>query len=204
MRHDAPEVPDQRRAELRPDLVGRGIGQHPGEQPGPAEMQDGVERGGGDGGQRRGLREAVHRRAQPVPAQHQDGGEEARRIGDANPPDVVDQVEAPDEGHVGAPEPCADQQQCDHGVAEQQHAEHRGAEAKREAPAEACLQRDGGDRVRARRIARRGAALGQGTARRGAQRGGRPAERQRARQRGDPAQRGRHAPSSAAGRNRAR
>jgi hypothetical protein len=29
MRGDAPEIPDQRRAELRPDLVGRGIGEHP-------------------------------------------------------------------------------------------------------------------------------------------------------------------------------
>jgi hypothetical protein len=103
MRGDAPEIPDEGGAELRPDLERRRIGEDPVEQPGTAEMQDGVEAGHDNGRQRRGLGEAVHRRAQAVPAQHEEHREQAGGIGDADPPDIVDQVEAPDMRDVGAP-----------------------------------------------------------------------------------------------------
>ena len=145
---DRPEIPGQRAAELRPDLEGRGIGKGPVEQPRPPEMEDRENPRADDGEERHAFREAVHRRAQIVPPQDQDRREQARAVGDADPPGIVDEVEAPDEGNVHAPDADAQDRDRDQRIAEQQHQRARRQEREPPDPAEAAGERDFRDRAR--------------------------------------------------------
>jgi hypothetical protein len=117
-------------------------------------MQDRIEPGRDHGSQRRGLGEAVHRGAQPVPAQDQDHREQAGGVGDADPPDVVDQVEAPDMRDVGAPHPGAPPQQHRARDAEQRDTA-RGRQQGQPPDQPEARQRHARDRPRVRDAAMR-------------------------------------------------
>ena len=65
------------------------------------------------------FRKAVDRRAQIVPAQDQDGGKEACAVGDADPPGIVDEIEAPNIGDVHPPDADADDRDGKQRIAEE-------------------------------------------------------------------------------------
>ena len=125
-----------------------GYGKGPVEQPRPPEMEDRENPRADDGEERHAFREAVHRRAQIVTPQDQDRREQARAVGDADPPGIVDEVEAPDEGNVHAPDADAQDRDRDQRIAEQQHQRARRQEREPPDPAEAAGERDFRDRAR--------------------------------------------------------
>ena len=117
MRHRE-HVPDQRAAELRPDLLRVRVGEEPVEEPRPAHVQQREQPGAHD-------REEGHRLGEPVDArppllveQQQDRRDQRAGVADADPPDEVDDREAPGHRDVDAPDADADDQQ----VADPEHA----------------------------------------------------------------------------------
>ena len=92
---DGEHVPDQRAAELRPEAHRVRVGQQPVGEPRPADVNQREEPGAGDGEQRHRLGEAVDRRAPRLPEQQQDRRDQRAGVADADPPDEVDDVEAP-------------------------------------------------------------------------------------------------------------
>ena len=67
-------------------------------------MEDGKNAGAGDREERHRLGEAVDRRAPLLPEQKQDGGDERAGVADADPPDEIDDREAPADRDVDAPD----------------------------------------------------------------------------------------------------
>ena len=88
-----------------------GIRQQPVEEPRPAQVQQREQAGAGDGEQRHRLGEAVDRRAPLLVQQQQDRRDQRAGVADADPPDEVDDGEAPGDRDVDAPDADAREQQ---------------------------------------------------------------------------------------------
>ena len=80
------------------------IGEQPVEEPRPAQVQQREQPGAGDGEQRHRLGEAVDRRAPLLLQQQQDRRDQRAGVADADPPDEVDDREAPGDRDVDAPD----------------------------------------------------------------------------------------------------
>ena len=74
-------------------------------------MQRRIQTRRGDGEQRHRLGESVDRRAPLLPQQQQDCGDQRAGVADADPPDEVEDVEAPADRMVDAPDADADEDQ---------------------------------------------------------------------------------------------
>ena len=81
-----------------------GYGQQPVDEPRPAEVEQREHAGAGDGEERHRLGEAVDRRAPLLAQQQQDRRDQRAGVADADPPDEVDDVEAPADRDVDAPD----------------------------------------------------------------------------------------------------
>ncbi|GJE71514.1 hypothetical protein CHKEEEPN_3060 [Methylorubrum podarium] len=93
---DRPEIPDQRRTPLRPEIHGVRIGREPVRVERPPEMDDREDAGDRGGEQGHRLGEAVDRGTPVLARQQQHRGDQRPGIADADPPDVVGDREAPD------------------------------------------------------------------------------------------------------------
>ena len=143
---DREHVPDQRAAELRPDPHGVGIRQQPvGGQPRAAGVHQREQQRAGDREQRHRFREAVDRSAPVLLEQQQDRRDQRAGVADADPPDEVDDREAPADRDVDAPDPGALDQQVGQRQAEHRHPHQ--ADEEPEEPAEGMTPRqdDRGD-----------------------------------------------------------
>ncbi len=88
-----------------------GYGKQPVDEPRPADVEHRIQAGAGDGEERHRLGEAVDRGAPLLAQQQQDGGDQRAGVADADPPDEVDDVEAPADGDVDAPDADAPEEQ---------------------------------------------------------------------------------------------
>ena len=138
---DREHVPDQRALEVRPDAHRVRVRHQPvGADPGPAHVQDREHPGAGHREQRHRLGEAVDRGAPLLAQQQQDRRDQRAGVADADPPDEVDDREAPADGDVDAPDPDAPEQQP--GEREQQHVHDRERDREADEPAERRLLRE--------------------------------------------------------------
>src|SRR5689334_11752322 len=85
-----------------------------------------------DGKQRHGFGKAVDRGAPLLVQQQQDGGYKGSSVADSNPPDKIDDCEAPRHRNVDAPNPNPDGEQIAHG--EEQHHHEKESDAETEPP----------------------------------------------------------------------
>ncbi len=102
---DREDVPDERAPELRPHAHGVGVGEEPVGEPGAPEVEHRVEPGAGHGEERHRLGEAVDRGPPLLAQQQEDRRDQRAGVADADPPDEVDDVEAPADRDVDAPDP---------------------------------------------------------------------------------------------------
>ena len=120
---DREHVPHQRAAELRPHAHAVGIGEQPVRQPRTAQVQQREHAGASHGEQRHGFGKAVDGVAPRLLQQQQNGGDERAGVADTDPPDEVDDGEAPGHRDLDAPDAdAADEQVGDRD--QQQHHEH--------------------------------------------------------------------------------
>ena len=94
------DVPHQRTAELRPHAHAAGIGEHPVNQPGTAHVQQREHAGASHGEQRHGFGETVDGVAPGLLQQQQNGGDQRTGVTDTDPPDEIDDGEAPSYGDL--------------------------------------------------------------------------------------------------------
>ena len=73
---DREDVPQERGAELRPDVHGVGIGEHPEGDPGPSDVDEGEHAGADDGEDGHRLSEAVDGVTPALFEEEEDGGDE--------------------------------------------------------------------------------------------------------------------------------
>ena len=99
-------------------------------------MQDREEPGAGDGEQRHRLGEPVDRRPPRLLEQQQDRRDQRAGVADADPPDEVDDGEAPADRDVDAPDADALHQQI--GDRDHQHVREREREQEPDPPARAA------------------------------------------------------------------
>src|SRR5260370_35898550 len=113
--------------------------------PGRAGVNHGVESRAGSGEQGYGLRETVDGGPPLLTQQEEDGGDQGPRVADADPPDEVDDVEAPAHRHVGAPDADPlEEQEPDRDEQELQEGES-GREAQPPPQGRPALKNDGAD-----------------------------------------------------------
>ena len=147
------DVPDERASEVDPHSHRVRVGEEPVEDLRAAEVEDRVHAGTGDREERHRLGEPVDRRPPLLPEEEEDRGDQRPGVADADPPDEVDDVEAPADGDVDAPDADALHEEVRHGVQEHEKEEERDREA--EDPPPRCLVEnrrrdlvgDGGGRV---------------------------------------------------------
>ena len=141
-------VPDERAAELRPQLHRVRIREQPvRRQPRATGVQQREHRRARDREERHRFREPVDRGAPLLAEQQQDGGDQRPGVADTNPPDEVDDVERPADRDVVAPDADAREQQLDDRDV-QDHQEHeRDREAHEPADRRAVRQDDSADLV---------------------------------------------------------
>jgi len=110
-------------------------------------VEEGEEPGAGDGEQRHRLGEAVDRGAPRLVQQQQDGGDQRAGMADPDPPDEVDDGEAPRHGDIDAPNPNAGGEEIGDGVEQQHHQGERQPEAEEPTPRRSAGEHDGADLV---------------------------------------------------------
>ncbi len=144
---DGEEIPQQRTAKLRPQTHGVRVGEQPVEEPRPPQMQDRIDPGTGRAEQRHRFGDPVDRVAPLRPGQKEQCRNECAAAGDGDPPDVVDDGEAPGDRPVDAPDADAGIEQIQDRA--DQHAGQRRRQddgdpppAERTATAERCPRRD--------------------------------------------------------------
>ena len=101
---DREDVPHQRAAELRPQPHRVRVREEPEVVPGTAGVQRRIQPRRRDGEQRHRLGESVDRRAPLLPQQQQNRGDQRAGVADADPPDEVEDVHAPSDRMVDAPD----------------------------------------------------------------------------------------------------
>ncbi len=147
---DREDVPHQRAAPLRPKVHRVGVGREPVEELRPAHVQEREYAGAGDGEERHGLGEAVDRGAPLLMQKQQNRRDQRAGVPDADPPDEVDDREAPADGYVDAPDADAFVKHVGDGEMQ----DHDQGEGHREADPPAARdgigQHDGADLVRDR------------------------------------------------------
>ena len=126
---DREDVPDERAAELRPHPHRARVRHEPVEEPRPPEVQNRVLRRAGDREDRHRLGEAVDRRAPLLPEEEQDGGDQRAGVADADPPHEVDDVPAPGDRDVDAPD--ADALEEEPADRDEEQVEQRERDARR-------------------------------------------------------------------------
>ena len=134
---DREDVPHQRGAELRPHVHGVGVRQHPVTQPGTADVDEREHAGADDGKNRHGFGETVDGVAPALLEQQQNGGDQRPGVADADPPDEVDDGEAPGYRLRDGPDAGAHQEQPGHRGQQQGGAARRPRQTGRTSPA-AC------------------------------------------------------------------
>ena len=152
---DREHVPHQRAAELRPYPHRVWVGEEPVREPGASDVDRGENSSGGHGEQRHGFGETVDRIAPLLTEQKQDGGDERPGMTDADPPDEVDNGEAPSDRDGHAPDADSFEEEVSDG--EQHHHGEHEADAESDEPAVrgGAGQHDGADLFgdRAERVA---------------------------------------------------
>ena len=101
---DGEEIPQQRTAKLRPEIHGVRVGKQPVEEPGTAQMQDRIDPGTRGAEQRHRFGDPVDRVAPLRPGEKEQRRNERAAAGDGDPPDIVDDGEAPGDRPVDAPD----------------------------------------------------------------------------------------------------
>ena len=165
---DGEHVPDQRASELRPEAHAVRVREQPvGREPRTAGVDQREDARAHDREDRHAFREAVDRRPPALFEQQQDRRDQRAGVADADPPDEVDDREAPADRDVDAPDPRALDQQPGHGHA--QHAHDHEADGHDDEPGQrrvaaeddvADLVADRGERMA--RLDERGGLVGRG------------------------------------------
>ena len=88
-------VEDQGRLEVGPEIPLVRVGDDPVEDPDPAQMDEGEKPGDHDGEDRHGLGAPGDGRPPLRPEEIEDGGDQGARMGDPDPEDEIDEVDAP-------------------------------------------------------------------------------------------------------------
>ena len=98
------DVPHERAAKLRPEPHWIRQRHQPVKQPRAAHVQERKHARAGHGEERHGFGEAVDRRAPLLAQQQQNGGDERPGVANSDPPDEIDNREAPADGYIDAPD----------------------------------------------------------------------------------------------------
>ena len=126
-------VPDERALEVGPQVHRVRVREQPvRRQPRPAGVEDREDRRAHHREDRHRLGEAADRHAPLLPEQQQDRRDQRPGMADADPPDEVDDVKAPADGDVDAPQPDALEQ--NEGEGEQEHLHHAEGDQEPEQP----------------------------------------------------------------------
>src|ERR1019366_8489801 len=141
------DVPDQRAAELGPHAHAAGVGEHPISQPGAAHVQQREHAGAGYGKQRHGFGETVDGIAPGLLQQQQNGRDQRAGVTDTDPPDEVDDGEAPAYGDVDTPDADANQEQVSNRRHQNRHQAHADGQARQPAQAYRPGQHGIGNRI---------------------------------------------------------
>ncbi|OPZ06824.1 MAG: hypothetical protein BWZ08_02192 [candidate division BRC1 bacterium ADurb.BinA292] len=127
---DGEDIPDERAAPLRPEIHRVGVREKPIENLRPAEVEEREHAGAGDGEEGHRLGEAIDGIAPGLLHQEQDCGDQRAGVTDADPPDEIDDGEAPGDRHIDAPDAdAADENPGDRGE-EEHHQEEAKAESQ--------------------------------------------------------------------------
>ena len=130
------DVPGQRRAELRPDVHRVRVGQEPVREPWTADVDERKGAGADDGKDGHRLGEAVDRVAPGLLEQQKNGRDQRAGVADTDPPDEVDDGEAPGTGDGNTPDADALVEQP--GKTDDQALRDEQAEEHTEEPADAA------------------------------------------------------------------
>ena len=128
IRGDGEDIPDQRRAEVHPELTRVRVGNQPVEEPRAPEVDDRKQRGGHDGEHGHRLGRAGYRRPPFGPEQKQDRRDQRTGVRDADPEDEVGDVDGPEDRVLVAGDTHAGPGL----IQKRQHADRQGGERQRQ------------------------------------------------------------------------
>src|SRR5271166_135331 len=97
-------VPDERATELRPDSHGAGVREHVVSHPGTAGVNQREQTSAGHGEEGHGFGEPVNGSAPLLVQQEENGRNQRTGVADTDPPNEIDNGEAPANGDVNAPD----------------------------------------------------------------------------------------------------
>src|SRR5690606_24542554 len=144
-RAHCPEPPSERAAKLRPHFKGGWVGKHPIEKPWPAKMEDRKNACTDHRKKRQSFGKAVDRRSKVVQTQNKNGGKEAAAVGHSDPPNVIGEIEPPNERNVRPPNTDTYEDEHAKGVDEQRNQDARPNKRGEPAPTKIGRQRYAGD-----------------------------------------------------------
>ena len=148
---DREHVPDERAAELRPDVHAVRVREQPvGGEPRPAGVDKREHQRAGDSEERHRFGEPVDRRAPVLLEEQQNRRDERAGVADADPPHEIDDVERPADRNVVTPDADALEEQV--ADRDQQHVQEQEGDRRRDHPRDRLVLRqyDRGDFARHR------------------------------------------------------
>ncbi len=151
IRRNREHVPHQRAAELRPDVHRVRIRQQPIKHPDAAQMQQRKQGSASDREQGHGLGKAVDTGSPLLIEQQQDRGDQCAGVSDSDPPHEVNDVEAPPNWDVDAPDSNSCRDQVADRIEHHHYDQERNAEAQPPAARRSAGEYDRADLVGDRR-----------------------------------------------------
>src|SRR5262249_7707997 len=140
-------VPDQRTTKLRLDSHGARIRKKPVGVPRTAQVQQWEQARAGDGKQSHGFRETIDRLPPLLPQQQQNSRNQGSRVANADPPNEIDNREAPRDWNIDSPDADAHRQQVGNPKQQDQNQNERESEPHVPEPRRSMREYDGADLV---------------------------------------------------------
>ena len=134
------DIPDQRAAELRPDAHGTRVRDHPISEPRAPRVHERKNPRAHHGEESHRFGKAIDRGAPLLIQQEQDRGDQRAGVADTNPPDEIDDGEAPADRNLNAPDPRAFQDEV--GQRDKQRHRQREGNGEAEIPTGPCGPRE--------------------------------------------------------------